>query len=189
MKEMHYEAIGGSDKRPHYQGSLSEIHSGLWFKVRGSQGRIHEEVLRQVEKVVSQTPSQLVGGHLYVVIGRLEAESLDFVITVLDYFAKTDTLSMPDILLVVWQGSFSCAPTKIISYVWDRRPLSKGYESYLSYIYDVSVESPLLDSMPVICDIPDVFSTDLPGLPLEHDIEFIIDLEMGPILFLWNLII
>ncbi|PHU21986.1 Glucose-6-phosphate/phosphate translocator 2, chloroplastic [Capsicum chinense] len=109
--------------------------------------------------------------------------------TVLDYFAKTDTLSMPDILLVVWQGSFSCAPTKIISYVWDRRPLLRGCKSYLSYIYDVSVESPSLDSMPVIRDILDVFSTDLPGLPLERDIEFIIDLEMGPILFLWNLII
>ncbi|PHT38716.1 Protein Ycf2 [Capsicum baccatum] len=145
MKEMHCEAIGGSDKRPHYQGSLSEIHSGLWFKVRGSQ--------------------------------------------VLDYFAKTDTLSMPDILSVLWQGSFSYAPMKIISYVWDRRPLSRGYDSYLSYIYDVSVESPSLDFTPVIRDIPDVFSTDLPGLPLERDIEFIIDLEMGSILFLWNLII
>ena len=37
--------------------------------------------------------------------------------------------------------------------------------------------SPDLASIPVVCEFPDVFPEDLPGLPLDRDVEFSIELE------------
>jgi hypothetical protein len=36
-----------------------------------------------------------------------------------------------------------------------------------------------LEDIPVACEIPDVFSEDLPGMPLDQDVEFIIELQPG----------
>jgi hypothetical protein len=36
-----------------------------------------------------------------------------------------------------------------------------------------------LEDIPVICEYPDVFSDDLPGMPQDRDIEFIIELQPG----------
>jgi hypothetical protein len=36
-----------------------------------------------------------------------------------------------------------------------------------------------LEDIPVVCDYPDVFPDDLPGMPLDRDIEFVIELEPG----------
>ena len=37
--------------------------------------------------------------------------------------------------------------------------------------------SPDLASIPVLCEFPDVFPKDLPGLPPDRDVEFSIELE------------
>ena len=37
--------------------------------------------------------------------------------------------------------------------------------------------SPNLVSIPVVCEFPDVFPRDLPGLPSDRDVEFAIELE------------
>jgi hypothetical protein len=37
--------------------------------------------------------------------------------------------------------------------------------------------SPVLASIPVVCEFLDVFPDDLPGLPLDRDVEFTIELE------------
>ena len=42
-----------------------------------------------------------------------------------------------------------------------------------------SKASPDLASIPMICEFPDVFPEDLPGLPLDRDVEFSIELEPG----------
>jgi hypothetical protein len=39
--------------------------------------------------------------------------------------------------------------------------------------------SPDLASIPVVCEFPDVFPEDLPRLPPDRDVEFIIELEPG----------
>ena len=39
--------------------------------------------------------------------------------------------------------------------------------------------SPDLASIPVVYEFPDVFPEDLPGLPPDRDVEFIIELEPG----------
>jgi hypothetical protein len=39
--------------------------------------------------------------------------------------------------------------------------------------------SPDLTSIPVVCEFPDVFPDDLPGLPPNRDVEFTIELQYG----------
>lgn len=59
---------------------------------------------------------------------------------VMDCFANTFTLSMYSIPLVVWQGAISHEPMRIITYIYARRLILRGYEFYLTYIYDTSVK-------------------------------------------------
>ena len=39
-----------------------------------------------------------------------------------------------------------------------------------------AMTSPELESIPVVCEFPDVFPDDLPGLPLDREVEFSIEL-------------
>ncbi|PHU14197.1 Pleiotropic drug resistance protein 1 [Capsicum chinense] len=97
----------------------------------------------------------------------------------MDYFAKTITLAMPSVTPVVWKGSVSHEPTGIVSYVRPKRIILRFNESYLSYICDTSMESLLLGFVPIVCEFPNVFPINLPGIPLVREIEFAIDLEPG----------
>jgi hypothetical protein len=49
------------------------------------------------------------------------------------------------------------------------KPYGRVYEAIISEIQDI----------PVVCEFPDVFPEDLPGLPPERDIEFVIELKPG----------
>ena len=40
-------------------------------------------------------------------------------------------------------------------------------------------EGKKLADIPVVCEYPDVFSDDLPGMPPDHDVEFAIELQPG----------
>jgi hypothetical protein len=42
----------------------------------------------------------------------------------------------------------------------------------------VTIISPL-DEIPVVCEYPDVFPDELPGMPLDRDVEFVIELQPG----------
>lgn len=59
------------------------------------------------------------------------------------------------------------------------RLISRGYESYLTYICDTRVESPSLYSILVVYEFSNVFPTNLLGIPPVCEIDFAIDLELG----------
>ncbi|XP_070010625.1 uncharacterized protein [Nicotiana sylvestris] len=59
------------------------------------------------------------------------------------------------------------------------RMVEKGCDAYLAYVRDVSINTPKVDSVPVVRDFPDVFPADLPGMPPNNDISFGIDLLPG----------
>jgi hypothetical protein len=46
-----------------------------------------------------------------------------------------------------------------------------------SYAY--AVEGIKLKDIPIVCEYSDVFSDDLPGMPPDRDIEFVIELQPG----------
>jgi hypothetical protein len=49
------------------------------------------------------------------------------------------------------------------------KPIGRVYEAIIPEIQDI----------PVVCEFPDVFLEDLPGLPPERDVEFVIELKPG----------
>jgi hypothetical protein len=79
-----------------------------------------------------------------------------------------------------YQGHIDCARKAIIvtssSGVQIERvatmPSRKAY-------YKKSVSGPTLDQVPVVCEYPDVFPEELPGMPPDRDIEFVIELIPG----------
>ncbi|XP_070004354.1 uncharacterized protein [Nicotiana sylvestris] len=55
--------------------------------------------------------------------------------------------------------------------------VGKSCLSYLAFVRDVNADTPTIDSIPVVREIP--FPADLPGMPLDKDIDFGIDLVLG----------
>ena len=41
----------------------------------------------------------------------------------------------------------------------------KGYEAYLAYVIDTKKVTPSLSNIPTVCDYPDMFPEEFPGLP------------------------
>ena len=64
---------------------------------------------------------------------------------------------------------------KFISYLRARKLISKGCIYHLVRVKDDSVESPSLESVPIVNEFPKVFSDDLPGVPPDREIDFGID--------------
>ncbi|XP_070003411.1 uncharacterized protein [Nicotiana sylvestris] len=98
---------------------------------------------------------------------------------ILDCHAKTETLAMPSIPHVEWSSTLDHTPSRVISFLKAQRIVEKGCAAYLAYMRDVSVDTPSIDSVPVVRDYPDVFPADLPGMPPDRDIDFGIDLLPG----------
>ncbi|KAK1415031.1 hypothetical protein QVD17_30800 [Tagetes erecta] len=71
---------------------------------------------------------------------------------------------------------------RMISAIKASKCLMKGCEAFIAYALDAKPERQISD-IPVVCDYPDVFPDDLPGLPPNRQIEFRIDLipEARPI--------
>jgi hypothetical protein len=83
-----------------------------------------------------------------------------------------------------YQGHIDCARKSITMTNCDgiqiehitTMPSRKAY-------YKKSVSGPTLDQVPVVCEYPDVFPEEFPGMPPDRDIKFIIELvlEIAPI--------
>ncbi|XP_040930109.1 uncharacterized protein [Gossypium hirsutum] len=54
-----------------------------------------------------------------------------------------------------------------------------GYEAYLSYVLDSKVSERKLETVPVVCEYPEVFPKELLGLPPIREVEFGIELVSG----------
>ena len=54
--------------------------------------------------------------------------------------------------------------------------ISKSYLYHLVWVKDSSLETPTLDSVPVVYEFIEVFPKDLPKVPPEREIDFGIDL-------------
>ena len=66
---------------------------------------------------------------------------------------------------VTFIGERSNNPSNVISAATTRTMVRKGCEAYLVYVIDTKKAEPSLSDIPTICDYPDVFPEELPGLP------------------------
>ncbi|XP_024965104.1 uncharacterized protein LOC112505427, partial [Cynara cardunculus var. scolymus] len=83
-----------------------------------------------------------------------------------------------DYLYVYWERRVD--GVKVISMLKARQYLIKGCSSFLAYVLDSSKEvKKTVKDVPIVCEYPDVFPDDLPGLPPDRQVEFQIDLVPG----------
>ena len=81
--------------------------------------------------------------------------------------------------VVVFYGERRRAPSGLISAISARCLHQKGCKGYLAHVVDTRSNEARLEDVPVVSDFLDVFPDDLPGLPLEREIDFPIDLISG----------
>ncbi|XWS51962.1 hypothetical protein CRYUN_Cryun11dG0026700 [Craigia yunnanensis] len=74
------------------------------------------------------------------------------------------------------QGDRNITPTNLISAVTAKRMLNKGCHGYLAVVKDTQANVGSLDQIPIVREFSNVFLEELPGLSLEREIEFCIDL-------------
>ncbi|XP_070015170.1 uncharacterized protein [Nicotiana sylvestris] len=78
-----------------------------------------------------------------------------------------------------WRGTLDYSPNRVISFLRAQRMVEKGCDAYLAYVRDVSIDTPAVESVPVVRDFPNVFPTNLSGMALDRDIDFGINLLSG----------
>ena len=69
--------------------------------------------------------------------------------------------------------------SNVISAATARTMVQKGCEAYLAYVIDTKKAKPSLSDIPTVCDYPDMFPKELPGLPPRREIDFAIDFVSG----------
>ena len=67
----------------------------------------------------------------------------------------------------------------VISTAIARTMVRKGCKAYLAYVIDTKKAEPTLLDTLIVCDYPNVFPEELPGLPPLREIEFAIDVVSG----------
>ncbi|XP_075101429.1 uncharacterized protein LOC142177002 [Nicotiana tabacum] len=98
---------------------------------------------------------------------------------ILDCYAKTITLAMPQFPRLELRSSSIGTSSKVISFLKARLMVEKDCLAYLDFVRDTTIETPMLDSLPVVREFFDVFPADLPDMLRDQDIDFGIDLVPG----------
>ena len=92
---------------------------------------------------------------------------------------KRVTLRTPNEDEVTFIDERSNHLSNVISAATARKMVRKGCEAYLAYVIDTVKARPNVSDIPIVSDFPDVFPEELPGLPLQREIEFTIDFVPG----------
>ena len=97
---------------------------------------------------------------------------------VVDCHNKTVTFKLPNHEVMI-QGEKGYGPCNLISVAKMEKYIRKGYEAYLAHVIDTRQVSPSVLDIPTVCEFPDVFLEELPGLPPDRDVEFTIEVMSG----------
>nr|GEV08795.1 putative reverse transcriptase domain-containing protein [Tanacetum cinerariifolium] len=77
---------------------------------------------------------------------------------------------------LIIQGDRSKTRLNLISYIKTERYISRGCQVFMIRVMEKKLDKKRLDDIHVVKEFPDIFSEDLPGPPLVHQVEFQIDL-------------
>ena len=98
---------------------------------------------------------------------------------VVDCRMKRVTLRTPSGEEVTFIDERSNHLSNVISAATARTMVRKGCKSYLTYVIDTKKAEPSLPGIPTVCDYPNVFLEEFPGLPPQREIDFAIDVVPG----------
>ena len=79
---------------------------------------------------------------------------------------------------VVFYGLRKTLPNSIMTAMKASKMLRKSYQGYLAYAIEVRDSGSRLEDILVVREFPDVFPKDLPGIPLDREIYFQIELAL-----------
>ena len=97
----------------------------------------------------------------------------------MDCFEKTDRLSIDSSDdKIEFLGKRRPPSTRMISALKAERMMKVGCEGYTAFISE-DKKSMGVDEIPMVCEFPDVFPYEIPGLPLVREIDFTIELAPG----------
>ena len=92
---------------------------------------------------------------------------------------KAVRLHLPNDETLIVYGDKPSKPLHIISCLKAKRYLRKKCYAFLAHVVDKKKEAREIKDIPEVCDFPDVFPEDLPGVPPQRQVEFRIDLIPG----------
>ncbi|GKB41614.1 putative reverse transcriptase domain-containing protein [Tanacetum coccineum] len=81
--------------------------------------------------------------------------------------------------MLVVKGDRGASQLKVISCIKARKYIKRGCHLFLAQVTEKELTGKRVEDVPVICDFPEVFPDDLPGLPPHRQVEFKIDLVPG----------
>ena len=98
---------------------------------------------------------------------------------VVDCGKKTVVLRCSDQSEVIIQGIRSSVMSNVISAMQARRFIRKGYEAFLALILDSKRGQVDVETIAVVREFSDVFSEELPSIPLERQMDLSIEIMPG----------
>nr|XP_033515618.1 uncharacterized protein LOC117280063 [Nicotiana tomentosiformis] len=93
--------------------------------------------------------------------------------------AKTVKFSFIGENPVIIRGEVGTPVGKFISYLKARELVNNGCLAYLAHVRDMKADSPMLESIHIVKEFPEVFADDLLGIPPDREIEFGIGILSG----------
>ncbi|XP_057984546.1 uncharacterized protein LOC131169346 [Hevea brasiliensis] len=93
----------------------------------------------------------------------------------MDCRLKKITLMTPNNEEIIIVGERMDYLSNVISATTVGRLIRKGCEAYLAHVIDTRKVRLDLHDIPIVCDFPDVFPEELPGIPPEREVEFAIE--------------
>ena len=79
------------------------------------------------------------------------------------------------------QGIGSSEMSNVISAMQARRFIRKGYEAFLALILDSKRGQVYVQKIPVVREFSNVFPEELPGIPLEREVDLAIEIIPGTV--------
>ena len=98
---------------------------------------------------------------------------------IVDCGQKTVVLRCSDQSKVIIQGIRANVMSNVILAMQVRRFIIKGYEAFLAFILDSKRGKVDVEKIPVVREFPDVFPEELPGIPLEKEVDLSIEIVPG----------
>ena len=98
---------------------------------------------------------------------------------IIDYGQKIVVLRCSDQSEVIVQGIRSGTMSNVISAMQARRLMRKGCETFLVVILDSKRGQVDVEKIPIVREFPDVFPEELPGIPLEREMDLSIEIVPG----------